>query len=235
MPPEQTCGFPYIGCQPQEASKPYGIMSTSAIIISMTLVLGGLILTMARRNARSTEVFTSPARSVIHIIRRQDSGHTTAIGEGVIEEHDPEGHDDLGQMRERIRMSQSQDSLMKDTAPLHATDSSSTTSVSECKEAEVSLHNRSSGEKHEGLMEMQINRSTIAFYKIQTGEMFHLKHWIQHHDDSDSDSFSGSNNPVNIEDKDLGHKNLGAFVRARGKAAKSRGKREVQLWHKKGA
>ena len=173
-PSKQNCGFPYIGCQPEWA--PFA--SAPAIIISATLALGGLLLIFALRNARSTEIFTSPACSDIHITQKKDDGPETITGQAILEKHNSEDHDhDLGDIHKKARASYDQDSLMKDTAPLQSTESSSTTLVDSCSEPKVSLEDSSSGEKHENLVELQVNGHTKAFYKLETGELFRLKHW----------------------------------------------------------
>ena len=173
---EQTCRFPYIKCQPQVDTNLIRNLSSPAIIISTTLLLGGLIIIIARRNARSTEVFTSPAYSDIHVTRHKDSGPQTVTGQGVLEKRNS-ADEDLSEIHKQIRASQDQDKLMKDTAPLQSSDSSCTTLVEDCREPKVSLEDKSSGEKHEGLIELQMNGHTKAFFKLETGELFHLKHW----------------------------------------------------------
>ena len=179
-PSKQKCGFPYIGCQPEWA--PFA--SAPAIIISATLALGGLVLIFALRNARSTEIFTSPACSDIHITQEKDDGPETVTGQGILEKHDSEDHDhDLGKIHKQARASHDQDSLIKDTAPLQSTESSSATLVDSCSEPKVSLEDSSSGEKHEDLVGLQVNGHTKAFYKIETGELFRLKHWKDKHMD----------------------------------------------------
>ena len=181
----------------QFANSPNRKLSAPAIIISTTLALGGLILIIARRNARLTDVFTSPAYSDIHITHHQDSGPKTITGQGVLEKHNS-GEHDLGGIHKRIRASQDQDVLMKDTAPLQSTDSSASTLVNECSEPQVSLQDRTSGEKHEGLIELQMNGHTKAFYKFETGELLHLKHWKDKYKDA-SHSVSHKENPLSVE------------------------------------
>lgn len=151
----------------------------------------------ALRNARSTEIFTSPARSDIHITRHKDTGPRTVTGQGILEKHYPGDHD-LGQIRKRISASQIQDSLMKDTTSIQSTDSSSKTLVDKCSETKVSLHDSSSGEKHEGLVELQMNGHTKAFFKLETGEFFHLKHWKDKYKDT-SHSSHHRGNPLSLQ------------------------------------
>ena len=227
-PPKQSCGFPYNGCQSQEAYTTYRYISTPAIIIGTTLALGGLILVVALRNARSTEVFTSPARSDIQITRPKDSGSKTVKGQGIIEKHDPEDHPNLDRLRKRIGASQDQDNLMKNTAPFQSTNSSSTTLVNACSKPQVSLRNRSSGEDHKNLVELQINRNTIAFFKPQTSELFHLKHWGGQHSDY-SDSSSDRDNPVSLEGDFIAPASPGASALAKGKAVRGKWMEELQL------
>ena len=218
---ERTCGFPYSGCQTHEADITYRNTLALAIVINATLALGGLMLIVARRNARSMEVFTSPARSDIHIIHRDDSGPRSVAGQGVIEVQNPQDNQDLDPLRKRLRASQDQNSLMKDTAPLQATNSSSTTLVDGYNNSQVSLQNRSSGEKNEGLVELQMNGSTRAFYKIDTGEFLHVKHWKRQRDD-DSGSSSDSQNPVSIEEECFTQDGPVASALAKGKAARDK-------------
>ena len=199
--PQQTCGFPYTGCQPQFSNITNRSISAPAIIISSTLALGGLIVLVARRNARSTEVFTSPALSDIHITRHKDTGPETTTGQGIIERHKSADHD-LGEIHQRIRASQGQDTLMKDTAPLQSTDSSSSTLVDSCSEPRISLKDSSSGQKHDGLIELQINGHTKVFFKLQTGEFFHLKHWKDKCKDA-MDSSHDKSNPLSVEGEDF--------------------------------
>ena len=198
-PSNQTCGFPYVGCQPKLASVTSRNISAPAIIVSTTLALGGLILLIARRNARSTEVFTSPACSDIHITHHEDTGPKTVTGQGILEKHKSEDHDhDLGEIHKRIRASRDQDSLMKDTAPLQSSDSSAITLVDGGNRSKVSLNDSSSGEKHEGLIELQMNGHTRAFFKFETGELFHLKHW-KHKQKDNSDPSRHKDNPLSVE------------------------------------
>lgn len=234
-PPKQRCGFPYISCQFREPNTMYRNMSTPAIVISTTLALGALTLIVARRSARSTEVFTSPARSDIQIISGQDSGPKIVAGQGIIESHNPEYHHELGQLRElireRIRASQDQNSLVTANAPFHSTNSSSTTLVNGCSKSQVSLRSRSSGEHHKGLIELKLNGNTKAFFKIETGEFLRLRNWERQHSDI-SDSSSDSENPLSIE-KDFAQTGSGASVLAKGKAVKDKWIEELQLEHEK--
>ena len=110
---------------------------------------------------------------------------------------------------------------MKDTAPLQATNSSSTTLVDGYNNSQVSLQNRSSGEKNEGLVELQMNGSTKAFYKLDTGEFLHVKHWKRQRDD-DSDSSSDSQNPVSIEEECFTQDGPVTSALAKGKAARDK-------------
>ena len=200
-PSDQTCGFPYVGCQPKLASVTSRNISAPAIIVSTTLALGGLILLIARRNARSTEIFTSPACSDIHITHHEDTGPKTVTGQGILEKHKSEDQDhDLGEIHKRIRASRDQDSLIKDTAPLQPTDSSATTLVDGGNRSRVSLKDSSSGEKHEGLVELQMNGHTKAFFKFETGEFFHLKHWKHKHKEN-LDPSRHKDNPLSVEGK----------------------------------
>lgn len=194
--PKQTCRFPYIGCQPYLTNRD---ISAPAILVSTILALAWLMVMITRRNARSTEVFESPACSDIHIIRHQDTGPETVTGQGIIQRHNSADHG-VGELRKRIRASQDQDNLMKDSTSTQLTDKSSTTLVKDRSDPKVSLHNRSSGEKHEGLIELQMNGHTKAFFKLETGEFFHLKHWRdKHHKASDSSQDTG--NPLSVEEE----------------------------------
>lgn len=187
--PRQTCHFPYIGCQPKYSGVINWNISTPAVIISTTLALGALLLTLARQNARSTEVFTSPACSDIHITHHRDSGPRTISGQGIIERRDSKNHG-LDEIHKQSRASQDLDNLMEDTTPLRSLDNSSTTLVDGCSESKISIHDKSSGEKHEGLVEFQMNGHTRVFFKFETGEFFHLKHWkgkCKHASDSSHD------------------------------------------------
>ena len=230
-PSKQRCGFPYIGCQSQVANTTYRTISGLIIIISTTIALRGVFLIVARRNSRSTEVFTSPARSDIQITHNHDSGPKTVTGQSIIERDNPEDHHDLSQLRRRIQASQDQDGLMKGTT-FQSTNSSSTTLVNELSKPQVELQNRSSGEKHEGLIELQLNGNTKAFFKIKTGELFRLKHWNRKHSD-DSGSSSDNENPPSIEEKDFTRTGPGASALAGGKAVKDKCIEEVQLEHEK--
>ncbi|KAF6225509.1 hypothetical protein HO133_009509 [Letharia lupina] len=164
------------------------------------------------------------------------SGRKTVTGQGILETHKPEDHHDLGQPRKRSRASLDQDSLVKDTVPFQSTNSSSATLTSGRRESPVSLKNRSSGENHKGLIELQINGNTKAFFKMETGELLHLTHWKRQHS-NDSDSSSDSDNPNSIERKDVGETVSGASVLAKGRAAKDKWTEELQLdyekWHDK--
>ena len=195
-PSKQKCGFPYIGCQPKLAIVTNRSISAPTIVIGTSLALGGLVLIFALRNARSTEIFTSPAFSDIHITRHKDTGPKTVTGQGILEKYNPEDQDHKG-----IRASQDQDNLMEDTAPLQSTDSSSTTLVDSCNEPRVSLQDSISGEKHEGLVELQMNGHTKAFLKLETGEFFHLKHWKDKYKNTSHFSHSSHrrDNPLSVE------------------------------------
>ena len=219
--PKQTCRFPYIGCQSPESNTIYRNIRTPAIIISTTIALACLIFKVTHRNARLNEVFANPVRSDIHIPRHSDSGPEVVAGQGIIEEHKPEDHDDLGQLRKRIRASQTQDSLMEGTAPFQSTNGSSTAPVNKYKKPKVSLENRSSGEKHKGLIELQMNGSTKAFFKPETGEFLHLNHWKHQHSD-DSGLFPDGGNPLNSEGESCAQTGLGTSALAKGKAVKDR-------------
>ena len=208
-------------------------MSTPMIVIAATLALGALILIVARQHARSTEVFTSPARSDIQIIRREDSGAKIVAGQAVIERHHSKDHDELGQIHKRIRAALHRDRSGKDMTTIQPTNSSSTTVVNGRDGSEVSLKDRSSGENHEGLIELQFNSKTKAFLSIDTGVFFRLKHWKgQHRDDSDSssdtDTLLGNVNGY-------ARQNPGAAVLAKGRATKDKWIEELQLatesWH----
>ncbi len=228
-PPRQTCGFPYIGCHSQEANTTYRNISTPAIIIGTTLALGGLVLLVARRNARSTEVFTSPARSNIQNTCDKDSGPKTVNGQGIIQNHNQEDHPELDRLRKRIRASQDQDSLMKDTAPFQSTNSSSTRLVNG-SEPQVSLKHRSSGEDHKGLIEIQVNRETKVVFNPKTSEFFHVDQRKRQHND-DSGSSSDNDNPLSIEGEVFTRTDPGLSALAKGKAVKNKLIEELQLEH----
>ncbi|KAM0804218.1 hypothetical protein BDR22DRAFT_885996 [Usnea florida] len=233
--PSQRCGFPYISCRSREASTSYQHMAPPTIAITATLALGTLILIVARQHARSTEVFTSPARSDIQIVRREDSGPKIVAGQAVIERHHSKDHDELGQIHKRIRSALHRDRSGEDMATIQPTISSSTTIVNRCSGSEVSLKDRSSGEDHDGLIELQFNGKTKAFLSIDTGVFFRLKHWKgQHGDDSDSssdtDALLGNGN-------EHARRKPGAAVLAKGRATKDKWIDELQLatenWHNK--
>ena len=217
-PPKQTCGFPYIGCQLHEGHTTYQKISAPAIIISTSLALGGLILALifARRRARPREALPNAVRSDIEITHHENSGPKAVAGQGVIEGRNPEEHEDLGQLRKRIRASQDQDRSTKEAAPIQSANSSSTPLVSGCSKSKVSLQNHSSGEKHKDLVELQMNGNTKAFFKPETGEFFHLKHWTRQHDD-DSGSSSNNDNPLSIEGEGFAKIGPAASVVAKGK------------------
>ena len=227
--PKQTCGFPYIGCHSQEANTTYRSISTPAIIIGTTLALGGLVLLVARRNARSTEVFTSPARSNIQNTCDKDSGPKTVNGQGISQNHNQEDHPELDRLRKRIRTSQDQDSLMKDTAPFRSTNSSSTTLVNGCSEPQVSLKHRWSGEDGKGLIELQVNRETKA---VLPSGFFHVDQRKRQHSD-DSGSSSDNDNPLSIEGEVFTRTDPGMSALAKGKAVKHKLIEELQLEHEK--
>ena len=202
-------------------------MSTPMIVIVATLALGALILIVARQHARSTEVFTSPARSDIQIIRREDSGPKIVAGQAVIERHNSEDHDKLDKIHKRIRAALHRDRLKKGMTTTQPTNSSSTTMVNGRNGSEVSLKDRSSGENHEGLIELQYNGKTKAFLNIDSGVFFRLKHWKdQHRDDSDSSSDSDT---LLGNVNNYARRNRGAAVLAKGRATKDKWIEELQL------
>ena len=213
----------------------YQNLSTPIIVITATLALGTLILTVARQDARSTEIFTSPARSDIQIVRREDSGPKIVAGQAVIERHRSKDHDKLDRIHKRIRDALHRDRSGKDKITIQPTNSSSTTMVNGCNESQVSLKDRSSGENHEGLLELQFNGKTKAFLSIDTGVFFRLKHWKGHHSD-DTDSSSDTDTLLGNVD-DFARTKPGAAVLAKGRAAKDKWIEELQLasesWHKR--
>ena len=179
-------------------------ISAAAFIVCTTLALGGLVLIFAVWNARSTEVFASPARSDIHITHHKDTGPKTVTGQGILEKYDSDDHDhDLGEIHKRLRASRDQDSLSRDTAPLQSTGSSSTTLVDGYSESKVSLKDKYSGEKHEGLVELQLNGHTKAFFKFETGEFFHLRHWMKDKYKGSSHTSHNKDNPLSVESKEF--------------------------------
>lgn len=235
-PPMQICGFLYLGCHSPEANITSRNISITAIIISTALTavaFGGLTLIFARPNARSKEIFTSPARSDMQMTRLKDSGPTIFTGQGIVGRN-PEDHQDLGQLRKRIRASQDRDSLMKETAPLQSTNSSSTTLVGGHSKSQVPIENSSSGEKHDGLIELQINGHTKAFLKLETCEFFRLTHRKRQHND-DSGSSSDSENPLSIAEEGFAQNGPGTSALAKGKIVKDKWieelEREHQNWH----
>ena len=207
-------------------------MSTPMIVITATLALGALVLLVARQHARSTEVFTSPARSDIQIVRREDSGPKIVAGQAVIERHHSKNHDKLGQIHKRIRAALHRDRLREDMTTIQPTNSSSNTLVDGRNGSEVALKDRSSGEIHEGLIELQLNGKTKAFLSTDSGVFFRLKHWKGHHSD-DSDSSSDTDTLLGNVD-DFARK-PGAAVLAKGRAAKDKWIEELELatesWH----
>ena len=208
-------------------------MSTPMMVITATLALGALILIVARQHARSTEVFTSPAHSDIQIVRREDSGPKIVAGQAVIERHHSKDHDELGHIYKRIRAALHRDRSGEGMTTIQPTNSSSTTIVDGRNGSEVSLKDRSSGENHEGLVELQFNGKTKAFLNIDTGVFFRLKHWKGLHSD-DSDSSSDIDTLLGSVG-DLARRKPGAAVLAKGRAAKDKWIEELQLatesWH----
>lgn len=220
-PSSQTCGFPDLGCQFQETKTTYRNMSALAIIISTTFALGWLVLKVARRNARPAEVFASPALSNIQITQHDDSGPKTITGQGVIERHKSEDCQDLNQLRKRIRTSQDQESLLKDTSALQWTNSSSTTLADGYNSPQVSIEDCTSGKKDKGLVEMQMNGHTKGFWKLETSEFLHLNHW-KDQSNEDSDSSSDSDNPLSVEKNTFPQTDYDVYASAlaKGKALK---------------
>ena len=188
---------------------------------------------VARQHARSTEVFTSPARSDIQIVRREDSGPKIVAGQAVIERHHSKYHSELGHIHKRIRAALHRDILGEGMTTIQPTNSSSTTLVDGRDGSEVSLKDRSSGENHEGLIELQFKGKTKAFLSIDTGVFFRLKHWKGQHSD-DSDSTSDTDTLLGNVD-DFARRKPGAAVLAKGRAAKDKWIEELQLatesWH----
>lgn len=108
---------------------------------------------------------------------------------------------------------------MKETAPFQSANSSASTLVSGFSKPKVSLQNSSSGEKHKDLIELQMNGSTKAFFKPDTGEFFHLKHWIRQHSDEWG---SNSENPLSIEGEGFATKGAAASALSKGKEFKDK-------------
>ena len=118
---------------------------------------------------------------------------------------------------------------MKDTASLKSTNISSTTLVDGRSESRVSLKDHSSGENHEGLIELQINGRTKAFFKWETGELFHLKHWNRQRDGYSSDS----ENSVSNGEMDFAETSPEDSVLAKGKTIIDKCSEQLQLEHEK--
>lgn len=157
---------------------------SAAIVLSSTVIIGGLSLIVFRRHWRSEEVFTSPVRSDWQFTRHHQEGPETVSGEGYrMITRNPEDDHPLGQLRQRIRSSQP-NAVENPTgeSTWQSRNTSEDTLVGPLKDtmwgtSKVSLTNDASDEKHENLIELETEGPNKTFFDPETGEFIHLTPW----------------------------------------------------------
>lgn len=189
------------------------------IIITVALVAGSLLLWKARGKSRDEEVFTSAARgnSNVHLTRHPDDGPETISGQGVVIKQKPDDEHYPGEVRRRLRSSvdaddQDESSIAKRSWSVHH-DSVETlvAPTTELRAPSISLHDRSANEKHEGLIELDVNGHQKAFFKPSTGEFFHIPKWKHVHSHDESSSHEDRVKTTAVESNST-HRALGQMV-----------------------
>ena len=182
--------------QDDPPARTYTNVPSSMVMICIIVVFGLLLIWKARGRSKNEKVFTCPARSNVpnlQFTRHLDHGPETVTGHGVLTKHRPEDKTYPGDIRRRLRSSQdhnSQDmSSLTESSRSSYSNSVETLGVPQ-KEARkpsvVSLQDHSANEKHEGLIELDVNGKRKAFFKPSTGEFFHIAPWKSTHSDDDS-------------------------------------------------
>ena len=158
--------------------------SSAAIVLSSTVIMGGLSLIVFRHYWRTEEVFTSPVRSDWQVKRSQQEGPEAVGEEGYrIIRTSPEDNHPLHQLGQRIRNSQP-NAVENPTGELiwQSHNASEDTLADPWKDtkwgtSKVSLTNNASDEEHENLIELKTEGPNKTFFDPETGEFIHLTPW----------------------------------------------------------
>ncbi|KAL2037451.1 hypothetical protein N7G274_009731 [Stereocaulon virgatum] len=186
-----TCLLPVDGCQ-ERSTSPFH-MYFKAVLICASVILGALLLMYARQSARVEDVFQSAARSNVQVTRHHGEGIETTTNQTVrIVKQNPKDDQNAGQLRQRIRNLQNQDSEdCEDDAAWQPYNSSTDTLVNPWtgpNPSKVSITNSSHHEEHEGLVELETTGDNKTFFDSDTGEFVHIKPWKStHNEDEESD------------------------------------------------
>lgn len=165
-------------------------ISSVAILLASTIIVGGLTLIVFRRYWRTEEVFTSPVRSDWQFTRHHQEGPETVSGEGyrMIRRNPEDGHP-LGQLREHIRSSQPNAVENPTGEPMWRSHNHSDETLvgpwrdTKWSTSKVSLMNDQSDETHRNLIELETEGPNKTFFDPETGEFIHLTPWKSAGDD----------------------------------------------------
>ena len=158
--------------------------SSAAVLLTSTVVIGGLSLIIFRRYWRSEEVFTSPVRSDWQFTRHHQEGpETVSGGDYQIVRHNPEDDHLLGQLRQRIRSSQPNAVENPTGEPTWRFENTSEDTLvgpwdgTTWGTSKVSLTDNASNETHDNLIELDTEGPSKTFFDPETGEFIHLTPW----------------------------------------------------------
>lgn len=164
--------------------------SSAAVLLTSTVVIGGLSLLVFRHYWRSEEVFTSPVRSDWQFTRHHQEGPETVSGEGYqIVRRNPEDDHLLGQLRQRIRSSQPNAVENPTGEPTWRFQNTSEDTLvgpwdgTTWGTSKVSLTDNASNETHDNLIELDTEGPSKTFFDPETGEFIHLTPWKSTGDD----------------------------------------------------
>ncbi len=155
-----------------------------------TVVIGAILLAFARRRSRDREPLQSAARNDVLVTRRHGKGTETVTGQGVrVIKHNSDHNHYPNHLRRRIQSLQVEDKNIHDeVAAWQPINSSSDTLVNPLtgpNPSKVSITDRSTNEKHEGLIELDTTGDNKTFFEPETGEFIHLTPWRSPHKDDD--------------------------------------------------
>ena len=157
--------------------------SSAAVLLTSTVVIGGLSLIVFRRYWRSEEVFTSPVRSDWQFTRHHQEGPETLRGEAYQIRRNPENDHVLGQLRQRIRRSQPNAVENPTGEPTWRFENTSEDTLvgpwngTTWGTSKVSLTDNASNETQHNLIELEIEGPSKTFFDPETGEFIHLTPW----------------------------------------------------------
>ena len=159
-------------------------LSSAAILLTSTVVIGVLLLIVFRPYWRFEEVFTSPVRSDWQFTRHHQEGPETVSGEGYhIVRRNPEDEHPLGQLRQRIRSSQPNAVENPTSEPVSRSQNAfEDTLFGPWKDttwgtSKVSLTNDASNETRDNLIELETEGPSKTFFNPESGEFIHLTPW----------------------------------------------------------